>query len=251
MARKRVRTSPSLDETRPPTPLHEQSATRSGYIQNLTPRERVDMILSGIREHHRWSIKDLIYHMVHAPSSQKNAHSETRRAKLVSQAIYGQPEVVKQLASVSNDIYTTGASDQVSRLQSELQGLVHGNILGEFESDIDPGDVDIPGLATQAQSKAPELWSLLVSIMTPPKSSRDTSIVYQGSIFMICSILASTFAPRKSNNFPTLIGLYLHAMGVKRRVISFLAGLGINSAYKTIMDRRRELADLGQVSPNY
>lgn len=121
-------------------------------------------------------------------------------------------------------------------------------MLGEFESNIDPGEVDIPRLATRAQSEAPELWSLLVSIMTPPQSSRDTSTVYQGSIFMICSILASTFAPRKSNNLPTLIGLYFHAMGVKRRVISFLAGLGINSAYKTIMDRRKELADLGQVT---
>jgi hypothetical protein len=165
----------------------------------------------------------------------------------VSQAIYGQPEVIEQLASVSKDIYTTGATDQVSRLQCELRCLINGKILGEFQPEVDPGDMDIPGLATQMQDKAPELWGLLVSIMTPPASSRDTSKVYHGSILMICSILASTFAPRKSNNFQMLIGLYLHAMGVKRRVISFLAGLGVNSPYQTIMDRRRELADLGQV----
>jgi hypothetical protein len=64
----------------------------------------------------------------------------------VSQAIYGQPELVKQLASVSKDIYTTGTSDQVSRLQSELRGLISGKILGDFQSDVDPGDVDIPDL---------------------------------------------------------------------------------------------------------
>ncbi|KAJ5143397.1 uncharacterized protein N7515_002184 [Penicillium bovifimosum] len=255
MPRKRARTSPSPDKTRPPTPLHEQneqneqSATSSGYcyMKKLTPRERVDMILAYMREHHRWSIKDLIYHMVLAPSSKMNAHSETRRAKLVSQAIYGQPEVVKQLASVSKDIYTIGASDQVSRLQSELKELGRRNILGEFEPDADPAHMDIPNLATRAQAKAPELWGLLVSIMTPPKSSRDTSTVYQGSIFTILSILASAFAPRKSNNIPTLIGLYLLAMGVKRRVITFLAGLGINSAYQTIMDRQKELPDSKQL----
>ncbi|KAJ5733289.1 hypothetical protein N7533_013736 [Penicillium manginii] len=229
MSRKRVRTTPALDQTRPPSPPHGQFANARGYIQNLSPRERVDMILSDIREHHRWSIKDLIYHMAQAPSSQQNAHSETRRARLVSQAIYGQPEVVKQLASVSNDIFTTGASDQISRLQSELRVLVNGNVLGEFEPDIDLGDVDIPGLTTKVQNKAPGLLALLLNIMTPPESSRDTSKVYQGSILMICSILASTLAPRKSNSFPMLIGLYLHAMGVKRRVICFLAGLGINS----------------------
>jgi len=44
----------------------------------------------------------------------------------------------------------------------------------------------------------------------------------------------------------------LHAMGVKRRVISLLAGLGINPSYQTIMERRKELADLGQVfNPNH
>jgi hypothetical protein len=107
--------------------------------------------------------------------------------------------------------------------------------------------MDIPGLAMQVQNKAPELWGLLVNIMTPPGNHRDTPKTHQGSIVMVCSILECAFALRKSNNLPMLIGLYLHEMGVKRRVISFLAGLGINSSYKTIMDRRKELAELGQV----
>ncbi|KAJ5143808.1 uncharacterized protein N7515_002595 [Penicillium bovifimosum] len=224
------------------TPRNEQSATR--YIKSLTPRERVDMVLSDLREHHRWSMKDLIYHMVHAPPEIPYGSSEKRRARLLSQAIYGQPEVVSQLASVSKDIYTIGLSEQASRLQSELKGL---DVLGDFELYTDPEHVDVvPALATRAQSKAPELWSLLVGIMTPPRGSRDTATVYPGSILMICSMLAFAFAPRKSNNFPTLLGLYLHANGVKRRVISLLSGLGIITAYKTIMDRRKKLADLGQ-----
>jgi len=235
------------------TSLSKQSEESSStYVPNLDPRERVDMILANIRGQHRWSIKDFLYHAVTASSSDKNAHSETRRAKLLSQAIYEQPIVIEKLAVASKDIYTVGATDLVSRLQSELRHLINSKTLGDFQSDVDPRDVNIPTLAMRVQGEAPELWGLLANIMTPPTSLRDTSTVYQGSILMIYSILASTFAPRKSNNFPMLIGLYLHAMGVKRRVISLLAGLGINPSYQTIMERRKELADLGQVfNPNH
>jgi hypothetical protein len=229
------------------TPLSEQSEESSTYEPNLGPRERVDMILAYIRDQHRWSIKDLLYHAVTASSSKKNAPSEIRRAKLVARAIYEQPVVIEKLAIASKDIYTIGATNLVSRLQSELHRLINSKILGDFQPDVDPRDVNIPTLATRVQDEAPELWGLLANIMTPPASLRDTSTIYQGSILIICSILASTFAPRKSNNFPMLIGLYLHAMGVKRRVISLLAGLGINPSYQTIMERRKELADLGQV----
>lgn len=117
------------------------------------------------------------------------------------------------VARATTKLSARAASDQVSRLQSELRVLINGNVLGEFESDNDPGDMDIQGLATMVHNKAPDLWELLVSIMTPPESSRDTSKVFQGSILMICSILASTFAPRRSNKFPIMIGTYLHSMG--------------------------------------
>jgi len=247
-SRKRARQS-SLEWPSSSSPLQEPPAStqRSRYISGLQPRERVDMVLAELNDKHRWTIKDLLYHMVHAQPVKKNGYSTSYRAQKLSDAIYGQPEIIERLGSVSKDIYATGASDLVSRIQTEIRGLINGDILGEFQSNVDPKDMDISSLATQMQRKAPELCGLLVSIMTPPGNHRDTPKIHQGSIVMVCSILACAFAPRKSNNFPMLIGLYLHAMGVKRRVISFLAGLGINSAYQTIMDRRKELAELGQV----
>ena len=80
------------------------------------------------------------------------------------------------------------------------------------------------------------------------RSHRDTVTKYQGSIVMICSILAHARAPVKSSNFPTLLGLHLHSMGVKRRTLNVLAGLGITPSYKTINSRRGQLAEIGKVS---
>ena len=175
-SRKRARQT-SLEWPSSSSPLQEPPAStrRSRYISGLQPRERVDMVLAELNDKHRWTIKDLLYHMVHAQPVKKNGYSTLYRAQKLSDAIYGQPEIIERLGSVSKDIYATGATDLVSRIQTEIRGLINGDILGEFQSNVDPKDMDIPGLATQMQNKAPELWGLLVSFMTPPrKASRYT-----------------------------------------------------------------------------
>src|SRR5437764_719423 len=98
----------------------------------------------------------------------KNGYSASYRARKLSDAIYGQPEVIVRLGNVSKDVYITGASDLVSRIQSELRGLIKGNILGEFQPNADPSDIDIPSLATRVQKNSLELWGPLVSVMMPP-----------------------------------------------------------------------------------
>lgn len=256
VSRKRVRRSSSLDETRlSAPPPQEQCPTcpcqTATYIRGMSARERVDMVTAVLRNNHRWSIKDLIYHMVQEPSSTIGGHTEQRRAKLISDAIYKEPKVIAQLADVSKDIYTFGTSDLISRLHTDLRKLERVDIFGEFNKDHAPAKMDIPDLTARAQKAAPELWKLLANIMTPPTRQCDTSEEYGGHILMVCSILASTFAPRSSNNFPMLIGLYLHSMGVKRRVINLLAGLGICPNYRTIINNRDELAKLGEVFQSY
>jgi len=78
-------------------------------------------------------------------------------------------------------------------------------------------------------------------------SRRNTFAEYEGNMVMVCSILAHARAPRLSNNLPMLLGLHLHSMGVKRRTINVLAGLGITSSYWSVNARRGELADVGKV----
>jgi len=135
--------------------------------------------------------------------------------------IYSQPEVVKKLGEVSIKIYTVGNSG-LSRLQTELRQLERKGTLGTFELEKAPVTMDIPGLAKQVQEGALELWHLLNSITIPSSRGCDTTRTYRarGNLLMLCSLLASTFAPIKSNSFPMLIELYLHSMGVKRRVIN-------------------------------
>jgi len=74
--------------------------------------------------------------MVHESSSTMGGHTEQRRAKLISDAIYKEPKVIAQLASVSEDMYTFATSALISRLHNDLRKLQRADILGEFNNDI-------------------------------------------------------------------------------------------------------------------
>jgi hypothetical protein len=207
------------------------------------------MVLHELFEKHRWSIKDFIYYLVTAESTKKYAMSCSARAKALSNAIYQQEEVVERLASVSEDIRTVGNTGLITRIRAELHAVGKPGVgLGEFDSEANIDTLDMPGLAERIQKAAPELWELLADLMEQQHTSRrDTLTEYQGSMVMICSILAQARAPRKCSNLPMLLGVHLHSMGVKRRVLNVLAQLGVTSSYWAINKKRGELADIGKV----
>jgi hypothetical protein len=222
------------------------------YVRGLSKRERVDMVLHELFEKHRWSIKDLIYHLVTAKPEKRYGMKCSARAKTLSDAIYKQEEVVNRLSRASKDIQKVGNTELTNRLRAELQAVSKPNIgLGKFESEKEVDELDIPALTERVQKAAPEPWTLLASLMEPPRatSNRDAGTL-KGSTVMICSILAYGRTPRKCNNLPMLLGLHLHSMGVKRRTINVLAGLGVTSSYRAINIKQEKLADIGKVLPS-
>jgi hypothetical protein len=209
------------------------------------------MVLHELNEKHRWTIKDFIYHLVTEEPIKTYGMKCSARAKTLSNAIYEQEEVVKRLSRVSNKVREVGNMELMDRLRAELHAVSKPEVgLGMFESEKDINELDIPALAGRVQKAAPELWGLLTGLMKPQcvTSNRDTLTTHKGSMVMICSILAHGHTPRKCNNLPMLLGLHLHSMGVKRRTINLLAGLGVISSYWTISNRQTELADIGKVS---
>jgi hypothetical protein len=253
LSRKRARQSPTSGQADTNSPMRKRRVLNpdkpTKYIGGLSRRERVDMVLSELNDKHRWSIKDLIYHLVTAEPTKKYGMKCSARAKSLSDAIYKEEEVVEQLSRASKDIRTTGNAELVARLRAELHAVGKPDVgLGEFESEKDIHELDIPALAVRVQKAAPELWGLLAGLMEQQHTSRrDTLTEYQGSMVMICTILAHARAPRKCNNLPILLGLHLHLMGVKWHTLSMLARLSITSNYSTIINKRGELANIGEV----
>ena len=108
--------------------------------------------------------------------------------------------------------------------------------LDRFDPEVDITKLQIPTLSKRVGRVAPELYNLLTSFMSPPRtaSHRDTSTIYSGRVLMICSMLAQGRKPKTCTNLLTLLGLYLHVLGLKRRSLNVLEGLGVSSTYYVI-----------------
>lgn len=242
---RRAPTTPHL-----PTPRRvQQRQNQTEYINGMKKGNRVYQVLKDLRDKHRWSLKDFILHLVTEESTIKGSHTCAMHTKNLSSAIYQQEAVAKQLSKVSGDIWTETNSQQVSRLRSELSKIGRHEVgLGKFDPNQEVGKLEIPALAGRIQKAAPELFKLLTDLMVQQHSSgQGTSTDSQGSLVMVCSILARAYAPRNSNNFSILLGLHLHSMGVKRRTLEVLSGLGVSASYWEINKQSGNLAENGTV----
>jgi hypothetical protein len=229
------------------SPPRKQSTS---YIEGLDRYGRVEMVLRDLRDKYQWSLQDFIHSMVttESTSDDRQTTQDTWVSRL-SEAIQ-QPEVTERLLSVSRDLRVVGNSVPISRLRTELQQLftLEGG-LGEFNDGTPISEIGLSTIAERVQRVAPELWRFLASLMAPAHANqRPNNKDYSGPITMICSILAFVSSPLRANKLPTLLGVFLYSMRVKRRTMNVLAGLGIVPNYRTVLRRCDRQAELGRVT---
>lgn len=220
----------------------------SAYIGYLSNYERLDMVLKYMWNKHRWTINHFLHHMVTADPEKEYDRTIKTRVKKLSGAIT-QEQVVKQLMRYSDGLREIGASGLMERLRVEMDRLGSSDFgLGDFDPEMSVDKLDIPHIYSRIQETAPELCRLLLALLEPKHhSQRDWIKDSQGPITIITASIAYAYAPKKCDRFPLLLGVHLHSMGVKRRTLSVLAGLGLIPSYHTIMRKRSELAAIGKV----
>lgn len=233
-------------------PRNANSSTKTKvYLSGINDYDRVSNILEYIRECHKWSIGDFIRNLVITEPAAHSISNNSRWRRVVSlhSALQDQ-DVMKEISKVPQP-FTIGRRLIIQELRAEISKFDQpGSGLGAFNTAVPVPDLKLDLIKQQLQETAPGLCELLQGLMEPYFSSRtEANRDHMGPITMICSIIAFTGAPRKFNQFNYILGIYLHSMGVKRRVMSTLAGLGIIPTYPTIVNRYSELTELGKVSP--
>jgi len=201
---------------------------------------------------HRWSLKHVICAYTTEHPVEKGAHTTAQRAKNLSDWIYGQPKVVEQLQDLPSGLREAEKNSLVRRLRLELDKLEDQSngkgALGKFDSNTPVDQINLGFIAQQIQEAAPELWTLMSKLLAAKKDSGRDPSCYNSRLVMIIAIMAYTRTPILCNHLQSLLGIYLHSTGVKRRVLSVLNGLGITTSYSTIQVQRENLAEVGKVS---
>ena len=111
-------------------------------------------------------------------------------------------------------------------------------------------DMDLQMAMRQIEKQAPCLLALLNALMIPRRVRQDQKEREHltGRVALITAILCFSRGRSTSNNLQRTLGLYFYSMGVKRRVISVLHGLGVCESYRTINRENHAMAQRAQES---
>lgn len=194
----------------------------------------MDSVCKFMRDNYRWSIKEFLHAYVTEIAEEQSSDSIQTRVKKLNEAIFDQNEVLKVVEDNWKSLHDTGFIS-LDQIREEIDTLKMNSVhYGRYDGEKSLQALDMKQAMDELKNKAPLLYQTLDYLMTAHRSDYTRSEnLHQYRAVILCSILCFTRAAKTSNYIPSFLGLYLHGSGVKRRVISTVAGLGLCVSYNT------------------
>ena len=213
---------------------------------NTSKEEKVN-IVKDLLQKWSWSFQKLVFEYLKSG----NGHRGNRKKKKVRDllvALLEDEEIQEELVDTPNT-HTTLVTCTIRCIRKELRQLQFQR--GPFNTwtpDIEFKDIDLENAAKFVQQYGPLLFQLIEGISAPNREERSRD-PHGGRTVIVASIFLLGFARNSANGFARLLGLHLQALGVKRRVLSFLHGLGLIDGYKTLNAKKLGLAERSKEGP--
>jgi hypothetical protein len=148
------------------------------------------------------------------------------------------------------DIHSELINAVVNILREELCDLQQKAVIfGPWKSDLEFKDVQLSQGYEAINQHAPLLCQLMEGLSAQSRTDKSRN-PHPGRVVILTSILSLGRARSSANCFARLLGLHLQGMGVKRRVLSLLHGLGLIDGYKTLNCQKMGLAERSKEGHN-
>ena len=219
-----------------------------------------------MQEIYHWTISTFLKNYITAKCSpESQAEIYKKCAKKLSAAIFNNSVIEEALLPVKNTKLSKLQYEPLQKkIEEELELLIQDKVRnkGEENERTNPGrlgmfnatepveDIKLNLMVATVQTEAPTLWGFLTSLIHQRgyNAPRKDLQSYGGNLFMICAILTNARAPQNSTLFQALMAVHLYNIGLKRRGIGLLNGLGVTVSYSQLSRIRKDLADVGEVS---
>ncbi|KAH0542723.1 hypothetical protein FGG08_002862, partial [Glutinoglossum americanum] len=167
----------------------------------------------------------------------------TRRKASLATVMYTDPEVLDCFLGLPNarhearkaliDALDLGNNE----LRDEIRSLGDHEHFGRFTVDGDTGfeSLNMAELVDVLQTRAPLMLQLLQGTTKSIYQQRERQNDFGPRFVLILAILCFSQRRNSASNFQTILGLYLHSKGVKRRQLDLLTQLGVTVSYQSIM----------------
>jgi len=174
--------------------------------------------------------------------------AHARSGKLI-EAIWGETDILQKLQEHPSFQKMSEQAPPLNIYCGELTALEVTPSFGPYNQLLEFDSLNLSHIHQDIKRLAPRLLSLLQSLTAPIRQRTDQadhqSESLEGHFVILFSILCFTWCRNTCSKLPKLFGLYFQSMGVKRRVLQVLAGMGICETYHTINKLNESIAANG------
>ena len=235
--------SHALQSSPPPSPHSDDDVadTLSGwstaqrmYQDPISTQQKLQEFLYLLQQF-EWSFKKFILAWVGAYT--------TADVDIVS-GLYGTPHLRRKAlyATLDDSRFRTACSGEVlpsmGVVKEELDTLVQQPYFGRFDYTASLEKLDFREAFYTIKDNAPVWHNMLITLLCNERGHRES---YTGTdadadavtkrAFMVTAMVCHARAKKRSNSFHSMLHVYLHSSGTKRRVIECLSGLGVCLSY--------------------
>lgn len=224
----------------PPPPRAPPSINTPRRRSPLSDAEKLDKVFECLRTDVYWSVSDFIRALIAAEGP-----VNVRRKTAFAAAAYKDSNVLGLYFNDEGQPWNGVRHSVIQALdlgKKELRKevLQLGQTMPFIKNPTDQGgsyeELNIKGMVDTSQREAPILLQILRGIIAP-----ELQRLYQrqtepfARLVAILSILCFSQRQNTSTGFQTLLGVYLHSKGVKRRQLELLGQFGLSVSYHTIL----------------
>jgi len=209
----------------------------------------MDSVCKFMRDNYRWGVKEFLHAYVTEVAEEQLNDSVQTRVRKLNEAIFGQEEILKVVKDQWESLPEAGLVS-LNQLRKEMDALRASSVhYSQYEGEKSLEALDMNQAVDELKNKAPLLYQTLDNLMTAHRGDYTRGKdLHQYRAVILSSILCFTHAAKTSNYIPSSLGIYLHGNGVKRRVISTMAGLGLCTSYNTILRNMEQISEAAKES---
>jgi hypothetical protein len=191
----------------------------------------------------RWSFPMLMKNWLEYKNGTRDGKRKLKKLEDILKIVLADDDIgTVMMHDVDKSISEAMLQLLVNNIRQELGGLQQDvPAFGKWSAEAEFEELEIPRAVSNVKSHAPLLYQLVHDLSENAWQVYDRE-EQNGRVVMIASILSVGRARNKANNFSRMLGLYLQGLGLKRRGLQVLHGLGVTDGYRSIDASKKTLS---------
>lgn len=210
------------------------------YRQRMSTQEKLSRVYCVLRDDCHWTIQEFLTAWISDENIEGCGNCRQGSWRREAMREIAQDEGFRARCGISSE-----AVDPTT-IKIELLALVEQQpVFGRYVPGTSIESLDFEHAFQTIQDSAPVWHHLITSLLYNKRAHRESYPAQAArglpqQVYMITAFICHAQSKKSSSFFQTLLSVYLHGSGVKRRVLDTLHGLGICHSYNTI-NRRMEM----------